>query len=203
MNSITKIVGVLAAVAAASSVFAQTQPENPALAGSSGVLGFRYAEAGFSFADINKSSVDGYAAGVTLNLPVAPSIDVSVDLAHAWVEGNWDTNADALNVSGIYYLESGPGLKPFGGVSLGHTWATGDNSFTWGVKAGLEYQINSKISVTGTIAYDDDFESGDNGYFDGSVTGRYWFTRQLAGMVGVSWMEGGDFAYTAGVTYKF
>ncbi len=202
MNTITKWVSVLAAVAASSSVFAQTAPENPAFVGSSGLLGQRYAEYGLGFIDVKDRDADVFAAGVTVNLPVAPSIDVGLNYSYGWLEGDTSVDTHDLSVDGIYYLDSGK-LKPFGGLSLGYSWNNWDDSANWGVFGGAEYQINSQIVVSASVGYDDDFENGDDGAFDGTVRGNYWFTKTVSAFAAVSFIEGGHRGFAVGASLKF
>ncbi|PTY07779.1 hypothetical protein DB347_06020 [Opitutaceae bacterium EW11] len=204
MNTITKIVGVLAAAVAASSVFAQTAPENPASEGSSGVLGYRYVEAGFGLVDIRGTSHDQEATGLTVNLPVVANIDVALDYSYNWIKGHGAAHSNTLDVSGIYYLDAGKGLKPFGGVTVGRYWAPHDARYTWATFAGLEYQVTTALSVSGSVGYNSDFKRGnDADYWDGTVTGRYFFTRQIGAFLSASLFEGGDRGLAGGVTYKF
>lgn len=203
MTTIKKLVSVLAAVAASASVFAQTAPENPAdQTASSGLLGHRYAEYGFAFLDSNKSDVDAFAAGLTVNLPVAPSIDVALNYTYSWLEGHSSINAHDLSVDGIYYISAGK-LKPFGGLSLGYNWNDGDNTGHWGAFGGLEYELTPQVVLTGTVGYSDEFRGGTDGSFDGTVRANYWFTRTVSAFGAISLFEGGDMAYAVGVTLKF
>jgi hypothetical protein len=196
-----KLIGTLAALAVSSVAFAQTQPENPG-AESSGVLGTRYVDYGFGYYDVNHSGTDAFGAGLTVNVPVAPSIDVALNYSYYWVEAHSDVDAHDLSLDGIYYIGNGP-LKPFGGLTIGYNWNDWDNESFWGAFGGIEYQATSNIVLTGTASYTADFDDADEGYFDGTVTARYFFTRTIAAFVSTSWIEGGDLGFAGGVTLKF
>lgn len=202
MTNITKVVSVLAALAVSSSAFAQTSPANPAVDTSAGLLGHRYAEYGFGYLDINKSDTDAFAAGLTINLPVAPSIDVALDYSYSWIEGHPSNDGHSISATGIYYITTGQ-LKPFGGLRLGYSWFDRDDDANWGAIAGVEYQLTPQLVLTGLVDYGDDFRSGDNGSFEGTVKGHYWFTRTTAGFLSVSLIEGGHLGFIGGVTFKF
>ena len=202
MTTINKWVSVLAAVAASASGFAQTAPDNPAAGTSSGLLGHRYAEYNFGFLDVNKSSTDVFGAGLTINLPIAPSFDVSLNYTYAWLEGHRSTDSHDLSATGIYYFNSGK-LKPFGGLTLGYNWNDGDSAANWGAIAGVEYEINPQVVLTASVGYTDDFKSGDSSSFDGTVRANYWFTRTVSVYGEFSVIEGGNLGYAAGVTLKF
>jgi hypothetical protein len=202
MNTTKKVISALAAVAACASLSAQTSPANPGEVSSSGLLGYKYVEAGAGFIDVNKSSVDGFTTGISVNLPAVANIDVAYGYSYSWVEGHTNLHANDIYMSGIYYYNAGP-LKPFGALSLGYTWQRGDDYLNWGAAAGVEYQINPRISLTAAAEYGDDFKKGDRSGFDGTLTGHYWFTKQIAAFASVAWIEGGNFGYGAGVTFKY
>jgi hypothetical protein len=199
--------GVFAVVAASSCAFAQTAPENPAASGSAGLLGFRYAEANVGIVDLNHTDVSLYGIGGTVNLPVAPNFDVSLDYAYSWTNHNTSFHANAISATGIYYVETAAGVKAFGGLSLGYDWSrwygSNDDRATWGAVAGLEYQVTQQFVLTVSAGYDDDFKSGDNSSFDGTVAGHYWITKQIALSAEVSLIEGGNVGYAVGATFRF
>lgn len=201
----TKLVGILAALAIGSSAFAQTSSDAPAYqASGTGLLGHRYIDYGAAYTDINHSSVDVWTVGATLNNPIAPNVDVSVDLSHSWLKG-WSTyHATSLGANATYYYDTGA-FKPFGGAGVGYSWVNhSDNTKDWHVFGGVEYIVNPQIVLTGTVDYSSDFKRGNNGdEFSGSVRGNYWFTKTVSAFAGVIWHEGGPVGYGAGVTLKF
>lgn len=205
MKTITKLVGVLAAIAVGSSAFAQTSPANPANeAGSAGLLGHRYAEFDLGYLDTHKSKNDVWVTGLAYNQPLAPNIDVGLNYAYGWVNnhGTWHTNS--IGADAVYYYDTGA-FKPFGGVSLGYSWVNhGDNTTDWGVTAGVEYIVNPQVVLTATVDYDSDFKRGNNDdAFSTTVRGNYWFTKQVGAFAGLSYIEGGNWGYSTGVTFKF
>jgi len=203
MTTIKKLVCALAAVAAGVSVYAQTAPANPAdQTNSSGLLGHRYAEYSFGFVDINKTSTDAFAAGLAINLPVAPSFDVTLDYTYAWREGHSNIHSNDLSATGIYYFNAGK-VKPFGGLSLGYDWNRGDDAANWGAVAGVEYELTPQVVLTGSVGYEDDFRSGDNSTWDGTVRANYWFTHDVSVYGAFSLIEGGNLGYAVGLTLKF
>ncbi len=201
MITTKNLLGALAALTISTVAFAQTEPASPA-AGSRSLLGQRYLDAGIAFVDLNHSSIDAYATGVTVNLPATANIDVAFNWTHEWLEAHSDVDAHTLSVDGIYYIDSGA-LKPFGGLSLGYVWADWEDDSIWGAFGGVEYQVASNVVLTARVGYDADFDDADEGSFDLSVSGRYFLTDTLAVSAGVSFIEGGDVGYVAGVTLKF
>lgn len=200
--NVKKLVSALAVLAASVSAIAQTSPDTPLFETSAGLLGHRYAEYSVGYLDVNHSDNDAFGAGLAVNLPVAPSFDMLIDYTYSWGEGRPNIDSHDLSATGIYYLSSGP-LKPFGGLTLGYNWNDFDDDPYWGVRAGVEYELNSRVVLTATVGYDDNFNRGDNGLFDGTVRANYWFTRNVSGYAAVSIIEGGHAGFAAGVTLRF
>ncbi len=217
-----KLAGAFLALTVTGSAFAQSTTTSSTLASpdlGAGVLGHRYADAGFQYTDVNHTPFDVWGLTGVINNPVTKNIDVSLDYTYSWVKG-WSANHDnSVNVNGIYYLDYGA-FKPFAAVSLGYEWTrysytqyseesaynvqSNDDRATWGGRVGVEYQVTPQVSVTAQVEYDSDFKRGNNNdSWDGDVTGRYWFTKQIAAYATVAWLEYGDWGYGAGVTYKF
>jgi opacity protein-like surface antigen len=222
MTKTMKLVGALAALIVTGSMFAQTTTTSASNSASdlgSGVLGHRYADAGFQYTDVNHTPWDVWGLTGVVNNPVTPNIDVSLDYTYSWLKG-WSANHDnAVDVNGIYYLNYGA-FKPFAAASLGYEWTRtqrvwsngesaayvpeSDNRATFGGRVGVEYQVTPQVSVQAQVQYSSDFKRENNsGSWDGDVTGRYWFTKQVAVYATVAWLEYGDWGYGAGVSYKF
>lgn len=202
MSTIKKLVSVLAALAAGSCAFAQITPNNPAAESSAGLLGHRYAEYGLGYVDINKSDIDAFAAGLTVNLPIAPSIDVAWNYTYSWLEGHRKIDGHDVSATGIYYIDTGK-FRTFGGLSLGYTWNDWSDRATWAVEGGVEYQVNAQLVLRGSVGYDDDFRKGDNGEFDGTVRANYWVTHNLSVFGEFALIEGGNLDFAGGVSVKF
>ena len=217
-----KLAGALVALTVTGSMFAQnttTASSNPTPDLGSGVLGHRYADLGFQYTDVNHTPWDVWALTSVINNPVTPNIDVSLDYTYSWLKGASANHDNAIDVNGTYYLNYGA-FKPFASVSLGYEWTryaydysdgediynvhSNDNRATWGGRVGVEYQVTPQVSVTAQVQYSSDFKrQNDSGSWDGDVTGRYWFTKQVAVYASVAWLEYGDWGYGAGVSYKF
>jgi hypothetical protein len=201
-----KIIAIIAlAAASATSAFAQnsgTQVPNPGATEGSGLLGKRFAALGFVYSDIKKSSVDLFAGGAAVNLPINANIDVGLSATHAWVESRSDIDAQSLDASATYYFSQGV-LKPFGTVTLGHSWFENDNAVTWGVSGGVEYAHDAKHSFDASVAYNDDFETGNNSQWSGTLGGNRWFTSAIAARFTVSLIEEGHVQYAIAGIFRF
>jgi len=197
MNSI-KILGVIAALAAGTSAFAQ----QAAPATSAGLLGQRYASAEFGVININHFALDQFGAGVGVNLPLTANLDLGLGYAHTWVESFSDIDSDILSADLTSYFSQGA-IKPFGTIALGYDWNDFDDGAIWAVRAGFEYDVNPSFSTAISVGYSDDFESGDASQWDVDVRAHYWVTRSVAAIATVSLIEHGNVGYSLGVAVRF
>ncbi|HEU5079775.1 MAG TPA: hypothetical protein VFT72_11225 [Opitutaceae bacterium] len=202
MTTIKKLLSAFAVVAAASSLSAQNAPENPARVSSAGLLGYKYVEAGVGYININDTAVDQWSTGVSVNLPATRNIDVAYGYSYSWLKGHGSYHANDVYMSGIYYFDAGV-VKPFAALDLGYQWIRNNDRLTWAATVGVEYQVASRVVLTGSASYNDDFKNGDNGSFSGEVSGHYWFTKQIAAFASLGWFEQGDFGYAVGATFKY
>lgn len=198
MKSI-KLLGAIAALVAGTSAFAQQSSTAPA---PSGLLGQRYASVAFSAVDLNRARNDQFGATAGVNLPLTSSLDLGLSYTHSWLESFSKIDNDTVFADLTTYFSSGA-IKPFGSVALGYDWNNIDDGALWGVRAGFEYDVNSRFSTAVSAGYNDDFESGNNGQWDGAVRANYWVTRSIAAVATVSVIERGNVAYSLGATFRF
>lgn len=194
-----KLLGVVAALAAGTSAFAQQSPTPTA---SSGLLGQRYVSAAFGVVDLNRFPVDQFGASVGVNLPLTTTVDLGLGYTHSWLESFSDIDSETLVADLTTYFSSGA-IKPFGTVAVGYDWNDVDDSSFWGVRAGFEYDVNSRLSTSVSAGYTDDFNSGDGSQWDGAVRANYWVTRSVAAVATVSLIERGHVGYSLGATIRF
>ena len=173
----------------------------------SSLLGKRYVGASFGYQDVNHSDRGLFGGAIGLNLPVASSLDVGVGASHSWLEGNNSFHAEEVFASATYYIEQGP-LRPFISGTFGHAELSApgsrDDDFAfYGIDAGAEYQLSDTLSVTGSVGYGDNFESGDWSTWSASVQLNYWLRSDLTVGGGVALIEQGDLMYRVGAAWVF
>ncbi|MDX2185340.1 MAG: hypothetical protein SFV32_00265 [Opitutaceae bacterium] len=190
------------AILAGTVSYAQQPQQQPVAEQTYGLLGQRYVQVGFAAVDVNHSSIDTYGAGVAINTPVAPNIDVSLAYAYQWVESDSDTNGQALDLGVTYYLTEGQ-FKPFGTVTLGYVWPDLGDELTWGAVAGFEYVASKQLSVQVAGAYEDNFKKHNDGDFSAIVSANYWVNEQFAVTPAVSLIERGHVGYALAATFRF
>jgi hypothetical protein len=199
MTKTIKLLAVFSALAAGTAALAQQTAPAPA----AGLLGQRYVGASFGYADIKNSPVDAFGADVVANFPVRANLDVGFGYSRTWVESFSDINVDAIGANATFIHTEGT-LKTFTSLGLGYAWGPGEDEATvWGASAGAEFALTPKSTLAVSAGYSDDFKSGNNGVWDGTARANYWVTDKVAVVGTVSWLEGGDVAYTLGTVFRF
>ena len=159
---------------------------------------------------------DAVGAVAAVNLPVLPGLDaaLSYGAAHLTSAGGGRT-PEVLSLSAIDYTDAFYG-KSYVSLTAGHAWdinglmgvtATNAESF-WEVGTGIEVTYGHGTAVNYGIAYSASFDrSGRNPTWRYSILASHWFTRRLAGVVGVSYRQihhaPDSLLYTVGVRVSF
>lgn len=203
INSI-KLLAVASALVVGTAAFAQQTPSAQGTASkSAGLLGQRYASASFGYADINKSSVDAFAAGAAVNLPVRSNLDIGFGYARGWIESFSDANVDSIGVDATF-IHTADTFKTFSSVRLGYDWGFfEEEATTWGASAGAEFAFGSATALTVSASYSDNFKDGDHGVWSGTATVNRWLNDRIGVVGSVSLIEGGNIGYSAGVAFRF
>ncbi len=162
------------------------------------------------------SLANAFGATAGVNLPVLPGLDaaLSYSAAHLTSAGGGRT-PEALSVSAIDYTEAEYG-KSYVSVTVGHAWdinglmgvtETNGDSF-WEVGTGVEVVYGRTTTVNYGVGYSASFDrNGRNPAWRYSVLASHWFTRRLAGVVGVSYRQirhaPDSLLYTIGIRVSF
>ncbi|MCC5022944.1 MAG: hypothetical protein J6386_09200 [Candidatus Synoicihabitans palmerolidicus] len=88
---------------------------------------------------------------------------------------------------------------------MGYAWLPFDagNEWFWGIRAGAEFDFNSRLTAIASVGYDDEFEGSSDGAFDGSVRLNYRANDRLLPYLEVSAFEAGNWGSSIGIAYKF
>ncbi len=196
-----KLVAVIAASVLSVAAFAQTTAVDTETS-SAGLIGKRYVDTGFSWVDINNSSVEGMDAGLAVNVPVNANFDVSLGYSYAWLEGAEELG-HTVNAAVTGYITRGEN-KPFARLNVGYDWAKFDSDHgIWGAAVGIERAVNSKLSSTLSVGYGDDFGQHRQGAWNVALGATYNVTSKIVVSAEVAYIELGSLGYTAGVAYRF
>jgi hypothetical protein len=212
-NSSHKFAGALAAVVLfGTNVFAQ------AVGPEAGLIGKRYAGADFTYDQFSGSSLDQAmgAAGV-VNLPLSPAFDLTVGYGYSDTTGmNFGAIDKTLTGSLLTHRKTEYGTGYFVGT-LGHLWSdvnragigARDNGAFWGVRAGYEIGVGARTAVNFSIGFADGFDR-ENVRADVmryAAELNHWFSRDVAGVVGVSYRQlkssADPISYSLGLRWGF
>ncbi len=189
--------------------FAQTPAVEPAetcaCAASTGpgLLGKCYVEASAHALDFNNTSFTEHGVGVAVNMPLAPRLDVGAIFEHTWEEGSLDENYQDLSAYATVYTEVGD-LRPYVRAELGYEWWPVSDDPFYAVEVGAEYLIGERLSLSAGVEWSEYLASDWNGGgFAANVRANLWLTDSLAGVVGVTGIEGGSWLYRLGAVYAF
>lgn len=169
----------------------------------SGLLGKRHFDLGFAYVDTNHSNTDAYSTGAFVNVPVSANIDVGAGYGYSWAEGNSANDVHSLGTSVTFFTKEGAYMKPFVSLGLDYVWPDNNDHFTWAADAGVEFAINSKLAVSVSGGFSDDFRGDIDGNWSGDLSANYWLTKSVAAVAAVSWIEGGHVGYTLGCSFRY
>jgi hypothetical protein len=212
MNYIKTLMGALAALAASASLFAQTRAEDTSAAG---LLGYRYAGAGFSVVDFRRdlsALSNGTGPTAFVNLPVAANIDLG--LAYDYMRSsnaNYKLREHSVGATVRAYNRY-EGVKLFSDATLGYAWSRArvpaanfrlsDDDAFWSLGVGVEAPVANATALVGRVGYNDDFNRGSGSWtFTGGA--NHWFTSNVFGQATVTFVERDAIIYgiSAGVRF--
>lgn len=168
-------------------------------AAEAGLIGKRYAGPDFVYDHFTGSDLDqAFGAAAEVNLPVARAFDLNVGYAYADATGdNRDALEKRLTAALLTHRQTEYGTGYFAG-SLGHAWQSSDvlgvsrrdNGAFWGVRAGYEIAVGARSAIDAGIGFVDAFDSKTSGQvLSYRVAANHWFSRDLAGVAGVSYQQ--------------
>lgn len=185
----TQTIALVLGLAAASTGFAQTTTtQGTTMTAPAGVLGQKFVDVNVGFLEVEDFGEDAYGAGVGVNFPIAPSLDLTggYEYGRAKFSGAKATS-HTLEAGATYYIPMN-GVKPFVAGELAHSWArtrfggfqNNDQTFFWDAKAGVEIPVGVALTLTPSISYGDDFEGGDSHDISYHFEANYWISPQAA-----------------------
>lgn len=204
MYNTIKLLAVMSALAAGATALAQQTPAAAtSSSNSAGLLGQRYAAASFGYFDTNGFDTDAFASGVSVNLPVRSNLDVGFGYSRTWIEGFSDANVDSIGADATF-IYTDARFKTFTTLSLGYDWGFFEDERTvWGASAGAEFAVDASTAITVAASYNDDFKTGDNSVWSGTIGANRWLSDRVGLAGAVSLIEGGNIGYTVGVAFRF
>jgi hypothetical protein len=187
-------------------------------ANEAGLIGKRYAGPDFTYDHFSGSAADkALGAAAIVNLPLSPSFDLNFGYSYTDTSGTrYGAMDKVLRASLLTHRHTEYGTAYFAGT-LGHGWhrldragtVTRENGALWGVRAGYEIPVGPRTAINAGLGYTDSFDSGITSAqaLRYSVEANHWFSRDIAGVVSVSYRQvkqaPDSVSYTAGLRWAF
>jgi hypothetical protein len=173
-----------------------------------GLLGQQYASLTYTYIDLDAPThADDYTFG--FNQPLSAGLDAifSYDYTQTGrVAGSRASENDLLAGLRAFSNHYAWG-KPYVEASAGYAWqrvaGVKDNSFTWGVGVGAEFQVAPAFTVTPSVKYADAPDLAGSGTWTYGVKANYWIDSQWSVTAGVSRNDNQENAFTVGTNFRF
>ncbi len=211
MTTIKNLISAVALIAA-STVFAQSTDTCPLFPkgeeSGPGVIGKRYAEAGFGLIDEAHTSHNNYGAYIGGNLPVCKGLDLNGGYSYNWFDQDpYSRRSHNIGGNAVIYNTIEDGIKPFITFGLGYAFFDenldagfaqtyglrnhmGSNYANWNAGFGAEFPYKW-VSVIPSVRYHDDFRTSSKSgqYFVYGAEVNSWITPKVAIYVSVDWYD--------------
>ncbi len=179
---------------------------------SGGLIGKNTATVTFTDGMLNASDLDTFSTSLKVNGILTENIDVGVTYSYTWLEGKNNVDFNNVGAYALAYLSKSQ-FKPFVKAGLNYNWEDiafyKKNYVSWNTSVGLEYSPTSKLGFTFSGGVVDDFGPSHSGFetitdnWRANVGTNYWVTDSIGAVIDVGYREGGNYAVTAGITYKY
>lgn len=179
-----------------------------------GLLGARYAAAGYSYVDVADTGYDArnyafeYNQGVTAHLDARLELDYlrSEGLGGATFSGQHYTFKSAALAARAHTDWSG--VRPFAELGAGGVWFRAplgiqDESFAWFAGVGVEWTLTERGVVTPIVRYTDAVDFATGGTWDFGVRAHYWLSDRAALTATLGRDDDQNTEYQLGVAFRF
>ncbi len=175
-----------------------------------GLIGKHYAGLTVFTEDAHSYDIgSGFGAGVMVNFPVGPHLDISAGTSFERF-GDVDLTDKRLSTGVTAYQEVN-GLKLFVDGTLAGTWqsikingrSVSNNDGIYGIGAGFEAPITPTTALFGRVGYNRYFDRDNGDYWLFSLGLNHWISEKLGLVVTVSSYEDDSIVYAAGVILRF
>src|SRR6478736_1646428 len=176
---------------------------------SQGLLGQVYGTLTYSYVNLDASSGHGDDYQFALNQPLSFGFDgfLSYDYAEFGLGGGFHSYQNIVMAGLRPFSTRFNWGKPYVEVGGGYAWASTagihDNSFVWEVATGVEFQVNSRTTVTPYVQYVDAPELPGDGTWNFGAKGNFWVTPQWAVTAGVQIDDDSNAGFTVGTNFHF
>jgi opacity protein-like surface antigen len=182
MKLTSKLIAIIAAAAAVSSVQAQ------------GLIGENYYSLDSGY--LRYEGFDGLQLGASVNMPVSAGVDFGAGYAYGTdLESGVSIRTHTVMAGLRGYYTFADGVKPYAQAGVGYSYgkvrmggfSESDDDFYWSVGIGTEFVLGQALSVTPSITYLDGFSSGVDREISYGISANYWLSQD--------WAVSGGFSY--------
>lgn len=178
-----------------------------------GLLGQRYATAGFGIIDLGDSSLDVHSYRLAYNQDVAAGVDARLELDYLRSQ---PTNSvlyghqrytDRNAVIGARAFTRRGTVTPYAELGAGWTWFKladwREDSFLWFAGVGAEFAVNGSFVVAPYVRYTDRVDLFRGHSWNYGMRANYALTAQLALTATLDRDDDQDMEYQLGLAWRF
>ena len=213
-NRLLKTLLISAAAAFSLAAFARAdvspdrEPLEATTAVGQGLLGQQYASLTYSYIDLDAPThADNYSFG--LNQPLNTGLDAvfSYDYTQTGLIAGDRLSQHAVMAGLRAFGNSHSWGKPYVEAGAGYAWqkfaGSRDNSFVWGVGAGVELQLAPAFTLTPSVEYADAPDLAGSGTWTFGVKANYWIDSQWSVTAGIDRDDDQNTSFTVGTNFRF
>lgn len=197
------------AVAARAADVNGTQVPVPSTGSGHGMLGQSYAALGYSYHDLEGTSLNAHSYNFSVNQAVSDSFDATLEFKDAFssrIAGG--RISERFINAGVRAYTTTRGFKPYVEAGLGWVWQKAplglhDNSFAYYLGTGVEFQVAQDFSVTPFVRYLDATKRSFDHEWDYGVKANYWLNERVGLTAAVIRDNSRDMEYNFGVTLRY
>lgn len=208
----TLLLAAVAAFGLAASSSAQSTDASASSTGSGagkGLLGQSYVGLDYGYTDMHETSVFVQGLNFEYNQPLRKGFDLNLGLGEAWSSKFSDTRArqQDISASAVAFLPDLAWGRPFIGAGAGWMWTKAfdvkENSFAYGLDAGVEFQVTKGLSITPVVSYTEATSVHLDDKWSFGVKAHYWINNQWGLSAGIARDNMVDTTYSVGTTFRF
>jgi hypothetical protein len=174
-----------------------------------GLLGQKYGNVSYSYINLDATPVHADNYSISANHPLAFGLDgmVSYDFTHTGGTAGFPLRQHLLGAALRAFSSAHNWGKPYVEAGAGFTTVryanAGEDSYTWEVGTGVEFQVAPATTVTPYAQYLDAPDLPGDGRWNFGVKANRWITRDAALTLGFAMDNDHNTAFTIGTNFHF
>lgn len=179
------------------------------IGGDLSLLGQSHATLTYGYNDLDGTSTSADRYAFEWNQPLSAGFDavLSYDYLQSGLFGSARVKQHTLAASLRAFSTAYSWGRPYLEAGAGYVWerfaGARDDSWLWGVGAGVEFQVHRRATVTPFVEYTDAPDLAREGVWNYGVKGSYWLDRNWALTAGFSRDDEQNSEFTVGTNFRF